>query len=112
MSSPSRSSKSFEFSAPNPPATTPFAVLDAMLGQKPALDVGRAAGGEVDDEREPLALVVGLIGRGMGAEHGRAQAEHASRHARREHFGPPLLWSKTIAAGLLGGQSFFARRSN
>jgi hypothetical protein len=36
-------------------------VLDQMLGENPALDISGPAGGEVDQHREPLALVVGLL---------------------------------------------------
>ena len=36
-------------------------VLGDVLGQQPALDVGRAAGREVDQQREPLALVERLL---------------------------------------------------
>jgi hypothetical protein len=39
-------------------------VLCEMPGQEAALDVGRPAGGEVDDEREPLAFVEWLVGGG------------------------------------------------
>src|SRR5262249_34526003 len=58
-----------------------------MLGQQAPLDIGRSAGGEVDDEREPLALVVGLVRASMRdaderraeSDHDGAQAEHRKR---------------------------------
>ena len=39
-----------------------FDVARKMLGEQAALDVGRAAGSEVDQDGEPLALVEGIVG--------------------------------------------------
>ena len=56
-------------------------VLGEMLGEQPALDVGRPAGREVDQHREPLALVVGLL-RG-GAERCRSAQTTSAMHERK-----------------------------
>ena len=37
-------------------------MLGDVLGEQPAFDVGRAAGREVDQQRQPLALVERLVG--------------------------------------------------
>ena len=40
-------------------------VAREMLGEQAALDVGRPAGGEVDQDGEPLALVEGIVGESL-----------------------------------------------
>ena len=47
-------------------AGVPIDVLDKMPGEQPSLDVAGSAGGEVDHEIEPLALVEGIVGSGDG----------------------------------------------
>ena len=59
-------------------------VLAEMLGEQPALDVGRPAGREVDQHREPLALVVGLLRlRRRGAAESRARRQRRRRQTVR-----------------------------
>ena len=66
-------------------------VLDQMLCEQPALDIGRATGGKVDDEGEPLAFVEWFVGCGLrAAQQYRAEPEKNGRHAQGRHRKPPL----------------------
>src|SRR5262249_8007585 len=66
-------------------------MLNEMLGDQPALDVGRPAGCEVDDEVEPLALVERVLSlaarRNTGEDDGKRRDGDA--HARQSHGDPP-----------------------
>src|SRR5262249_7619395 len=65
-------------------------VAGKMLGKQPALDVGRPAGGEVDQDGEALAAVERFIGRGgrRGDRSKRRRAEPRHR-AHQAHCDPP-----------------------
>src|SRR6478736_654686 len=69
MSSPSRSNKSFEFSAPSPPATTPLALMmsvaSLMPGGTSVRMLGDAGAGLVGDEfiaAEVDTEALGIVG--------------------------------------------------
>ena len=53
----------------------PAMCLTMCLAKKPALDVGRAAGREVDQKRQPLALVERLLGARRGGGESRARRQ-------------------------------------
>jgi hypothetical protein len=63
-------------------------VAGEMLGEQAALDVGRTAGGEVDQDREPLALVERILGAGVGCGDCEQDAKRDAR-AHERHLDPP-----------------------
>ena len=85
-------------------------VAGEMLGEQAALDVGRSAGSEVDQDGEPFALVEGIVGVGAGAARV-ISAESARRRRRsrtvnwdstsmpRNRCAPPPLWGRAEGGG-------------
>src|SRR5947208_1978216 len=70
----------------------PLDVLGEMFCEQPALDVGRPVSREVDQDSDPLAFVIGLLGMDISPRGGKyhAGSQHNGLHADGAHGSPPL----------------------
>ena len=65
-------------------------VAGEMLGEQAPLDVGRPAGGEIDQDREPLALVERIVGMRLRCSEYEQGAKRDAR-AHEWHLDPPCV---------------------